>query len=537
MSEAMQVNPERMAARKRRRRIIFNNDGCDCFEHSGVNAQTDPASALIEARTSGLADSRVDAIFYCTNRSGVGVFSHRTAIGEVFTRRDGNYGGNVVPDLLQRGTDPLRLMVEWGRKHGREVFWSLRMNDTHDGWGEPGDFTADRHYAISRFRRSHPECLLGGAGRKPRYGLWTACNYALEPVREFVFRLIEEVCRNYDVAGVECDFLRHETFFPSTAAGEPCTDAERAFMTGLLRQVRALLDEVSAVRRRPLLLAVRAPDSVDLAYDLGLDLRTWMAEGLVDVLSVSCYYRLTPWSEAVELGRRHGVPVFACLSDSRLKLPSGERDPLRRTLESMRGRALTAWQEGVSGLYAFNLFDPRCPFWREAGDPDRLSRLNRVHLASARGMGGSMWRVPQVHHYRRLPVLSPEHIPGCVIHVRGELTEVPIDAGGALDLARGIELRMRMAEMNDPAQVAARWNGRWLPKGEWRDGSLRWTLAPADVRPLGNRAGLVLTGAAGPIWEDLQLWVAAEGPIAGMEAGLAERCRAAQQGTRGDGLL
>lgn len=516
----MRLNPARLAARQRRRRIIFNNDGCDCFEHPGIDPRTDPADALLDARTSALADSQVDSIFYCTNRSGVGVFSHRTAIGEIFTRRDGNYAGNLVPDLLARHTDPLRLMVEWGRRHNREIFWSLRMNDTHDGWGEPGDFMADRHYAISQFRRSHPEYLLGGAGRKPRYGLWTACNYALEPVREFIFRLIEEVCRNYDVDGIECDFLRHETFFPSTAAGEPCTDAERAAMTGLLRRVRALLDEVSAARGKSLLLAVRAPDSVDLAYDLGLDLRGWMAEGLVDLLAVSCYYRLTPWTEAVELGRRHGVPVFACLSDSRLKLPSGKPDPLRQTVESLRGRALTAWEEGVAGIHMFNLFDPRCTFWREAGDVGGLSRLNRIHLASARGMGGSMWRVPRVHHYRRLPVLSPDYVPGCVMHVRGELTEVPINAGGSLEGVQGIQLRMRMAGLTDPAQVAARWNGRWLPPGEWRDGHLRWALAPAEVRPLGNRAGLVLTGASGPVWEDLQLWVAARGTMAEMEAGL-----------------
>jgi hypothetical protein len=117
------------------------------------------------------------------------------------------------------------------------------------------------------------------------------------------------------------------------------------------------------------------------------------------------------------------------------------------------------------------------------------------------------------------------------------MTEVPIDAGGSLEGVRGIELRMRMAELNDPAQVAARWNGRWLPPGEWRDGHLRWTLAPAEVRPLGNRAGLVLTGAAGPVWEDLQLWIAVPGTVAGMESDLADRYRGLQQVARDEGLL
>jgi hypothetical protein len=223
----------------------------------------------------------------------------------------------------------------------------------------------------------------------------------------------------------------------------------------------------------------------------------------------------------VALGHRHGVPVFACLSDSRVKLPTGQVEPLRQTLESLRGRALTAWQDGVRGIYVFNLFEPHCPFWREAGDAAGLSRLNRVHVASARGVGGSMWRVPQVHRYRRQPVLAPEYVPGGVIHVRGELTEVPIDAGGSLDAAQGIELRMRMAALTDPTQVAAHWNGRWLTPGDWRDGCLRWPLTPQDVLPHGNRAGLVLTGAAGPIWEDLQLWITTQGTMVEMESALS----------------
>lgn len=506
----MQPTPERLAARERRRRIIFNNDGCDCFVNDGRMA----AASLLEARTRALADSQVDSVFYCTNKGGFGSFCHATQVGDPWIRRDGNYARNVTPTLLEQGTDPLRVMAEWSRSNGREIFWSLRMNDTHDGWGAVGDFANDR---ISTVKRKNPGWLLGADGRKPLYGLWTALNYGLEPVRDWVFRLIEDVSRRYDLDGVECDFLRHETFFPSTAAGEPCTDAERAAMTGLVRRVRGLLDEMAAARGRPFLLAIRVPDSVELARDLGLDVEAWLAEGLVDLVSASCYYRLTPWSELVDLGRRHGVPVYPCLSESRLKLASGKIEPLRNTVEALRGRALNAWQAGASGIYVFNLFDPRCAFWREAGDRAGLSRRSRIYFASVRGMGGALWRVPRAYRYRRLPLLAPERAPGSVVHVRGELTEVGIDAGGDLSAVRAIELRMRVADLDDLARVAARWNGRWLPAGEWRDGCLCWPLAAAEVRPAGNRAGLVLAGAAGPVWEDLQLWVSPADSVADME--------------------
>ncbi len=509
----MRVSADRRAARERRRRIIFNNDGCDSFCNDGRMT----AESLLEARTSALADSQVDSLFYCTNKGGVGSFCHATRVGDPWIRRDGNYARNVTPTLIEQGRDPLSVMAEWSRSNGREIFWSLRMNDTHDGWGPVGDFSNDR---ISTVKRKNPGWLLGADGRKPLFGCWTALNYALEPVRDWVFRLIEDVCRRYDLDGVECDFLRHETFFPSTAAGEPCTDAERAAMTGLVRHLRGLLDEVASARGKPFLLAIRVPDSVELARDLGLDVEAWLAEGLVDLVSASCYYRLTPWSDLVDLGRRHGVPVYPCLSESRLKLASGQLEPLRNTLESLRGRALNAWQAGADGICVFNLFDPRSRFWREAGDPAELSRRSRIHFASVRGMGGALWRVPRVYRYRRLPLLAPERAPGSVVHVRGEMTEVAIDAGGDLSAAQAIELRMRVADLDDPAGVAARWNGRWLPAGALRDGCLCWPLAAAEVRPVGNRAGLVLAGAAGPVWEDLQIWVSTAGTVGSMEASL-----------------
>jgi hypothetical protein len=70
--------------------------------------------------------------------------------------------------------------------------------------------------------------------------------------------------------------------------------------------------------------------------------------------------------------------------------------------------------------------------------------------------------------------------------------------------------------------VAARWNGRWLEPGRLEDGVLRWRLPPEQVQPQGNLAGLVLTGPTGPVWEDLQLWVAVEGSIAAMERNLTD---------------
>jgi len=513
------IPADRAAARRRRRRIIMNNDGCDCYVRPNSPGLT--AADLLEARTAALAGSFVDTIFYCTNRDGASIFSHRTEVGGYFTRRDDRHALNLCPALAAAGTDPLAVMVDWGRQQNVEVFWSLRMNDTHDGWGTPGDFSPGQYYDTCDVKRRHPEWLLGGTGRKPKFGLWTALNYELEPVRDFVFRLVEEVCRNDDVDGVECDFMRHPTFFPATAAGRDCGDRERECVTSLLRRVRTMMDEVGAKRGRPLLLAARTPDSLAAASVIGLDVETWMREGLLDLLSVSDYYRFGPWTDPVAIGRRHEVPVFACLAESRLKLADGRPERLRNTLESMRGRALNAWQEGVAGLAMFNLFDPHSAFWREGGDPALLADRDRIYFAAVRPPRGAQRRVPAVHRFWTKPVLTPGPA-GVQIPLRLETTDVPIDAGGSLAAAREIELRMQVANLADAGGVAARWNGRWLEPGRLEEGVLRWRLDPADVQPRGNRAGLVLTGPAGPVWEDLQLWVAVEGTVAAMDRGLTD---------------
>jgi len=149
-------------------------------------------------------------------------------------------------------------------------------------------------------------------------------------------------------------------------------------VTGLLRRVRTMMDEVGAKRGKPILLSVRTPDSLAVAAGIGLDVEAWMREGLVDLLAVSDYYRFGPWAEPVTAGRRHDVPVFACLADSRVKLADGALEPLRNTLEALRGRALNAWQEGVAGIYMFNFFDPHSAFWREGGDPRLLEQRDRI---------------------------------------------------------------------------------------------------------------------------------------------------------------
>jgi hypothetical protein len=73
----------RLAAKQRR--LIANDDGCDCLYFPRNVEPT--VQNFLNLRTAMLAGSQVGTISYCPISSGFGHFSHDTKVGTVFTRR------------------------------------------------------------------------------------------------------------------------------------------------------------------------------------------------------------------------------------------------------------------------------------------------------------------------------------------------------------------------------------------------------------------------------------------------------------------
>src|SRR5690606_35016214 len=117
----------RRPAVERERRMIFDNDGNEAFHIAAPDRQQ-----FLDVRTSALAGSHVDSIFYCANAC----FGHATRdskVWQVFTAKVPHHENNFTQVLIDAGLDPLQLVVDFGKGHGIEVFTSIRMNDTHDG--------------------------------------------------------------------------------------------------------------------------------------------------------------------------------------------------------------------------------------------------------------------------------------------------------------------------------------------------------------------------------------------------------------------
>ncbi|MGI5817855.1 MAG: family 10 glycosylhydrolase [Armatimonadota bacterium] len=477
---------------QRQRRVILNNDGGDAV----VAARGPSAEGMLAARTIGLEDTHVDTIFYCTNRGTFSRHSHRSEVSETFTGTEGRFADSVVPLLIEQGTDPLQVMVEWCRENDMEIFWSERMNDRHDSTSG----------TLSEWKRRHPECLVGRPDEQPPNGVWTQVDYSHQAVRDQMFAIIEEVCRNYDVDGVEMDFFRHPCFFRTTAWGEQATDGEVAIMSGFVRRVREMAERVGRERGKPILIAIRVPDSVPLALAMGLDLEAWLAEGLVDIITGSGYFRMNPWGYLAELGHRHGALVYAGLSETRINADTSVVN--RRSQQSYRARAASAWQAGVDGIYLFNMFNPRAGFLREIGDPEVLAGLEKTYFATVRGAPTRSYGNPEYWlaggaQWRTIPILSPE-APLSV--AAGEARSVPVFIGDDLAAARerglrteatchvmamwgaSLEVRLNGQRLSDP-QGDGPWRHFAIPDGVLRAGENVFEFVAAP--DTGDEAGAV----------------------------------------------
>ena len=413
------MDEKRKAARWRRRRIIYNNDGDDVREPANHHefdwrilerSGGDLAEDFLKARSTPLLGTQVDSIWYSTCFSGL-TFSHHTQRGDFF-------GKDVPLELVEScERDNLQIQVDFCHQNGLEAFWSLRMNDAHDAF--PDGIRTNFH-PLAPFKQANPHYMMGEPGdwekypKGPKHG-WTSLDFSYPEVREHVFSLIEEVCQGYDVDGVELDFFRAPRFFPPTMEGQAVEEQHIQMMTDLMRRISSAANEAGQKRGRPLLLAVRVPRTVEAGRFIGLDTETWLAEDLVDLLIAGDDPNSTltkSFEEIVELGHRHGVPVYPCIPWlfwhywAFLELAADEHPTLddwiatmycgdpkdldkpcyldlfnawKGTAANLRGAAANLWNAGADGIYVFNGFcGPSMNAWNEIGDPASLANKDKV---------------------------------------------------------------------------------------------------------------------------------------------------------------
>lgn len=383
-----ELREQRDSAKWRERRLIYNNDGND-----NPRGEVTPERFLAR-RFNALAGTPVDSIFYCT-----GVFNkytHASQVSEMLVYSDNIAAEGMNPywphELILQGRDTLDLAIDFAREHDKEIFWSMRMNDNHDGYR--GTWI---DALMSSWKQMHPDYVMGEAGQlweSRGVNTWASLNWSIPEVREKAFRILEDVASRRDVDGIELDFLRFPPYFPEVLDEEHAYPDHIELMTEFMRRVRAMTEREGLRRGRPILLAVRVFDSTGASKASGLDWETWAEESLFDLLIAGGMAQFEPWENVVELGHKYDLPVYPVVGDHRVTA-------FWNNEERLRGEALAAWRAGADGLYLFNDFsrpNRDVVTYEDLADPDRLSAQPWEY----RFFKGRTWRllgVPDVQRY------------------------------------------------------------------------------------------------------------------------------------------
>ena len=448
-------------------------------------------------------------------------YSHDTAVGprwgqdgSPFTTASNWRIYENARQMTEAGADPAAVVIEHGHRAGLEVFLSMRVNDVHDlrlagGLDDP---------LMSPMKRTHPDWLLGQdaperAVDRPYAGVQqrakTAYDFAVPEVRDYKLALAREAIANYDLDGLDWDFCRYPRLFRD---GEE--QAGAVLLTDLMRELKAALDAKRRQVGRPVYFSARIPGSLEQALSAGIDVRAWLAEGLLDILVVGQAmgnrHRL-PVEGYVEAARGTGVQVIA----QNLGLFGQHRSFSAAMLwnernyystEMCRAVAAAHWRVGADGIYLFN--NHLIPFtrdldydrqpWKEMADPDLIARKDKHYLVDQREWGEG-------------PLPATLEKPGDEVVVSVDVAD-DLDSAAKDGALEAVTLRLLVEQLTAPDQLQFDLNGRSLDASQARTRQLyNDTWLDFDVSPPLARQG----------WNRLRVKVIGRNPMVDCQLALA----------------
>ena len=455
-----------MSATSNKPRVLSNDDGW-------ILSNYGPPITIDQIRDNMVgphAGSAIDTFVWCVG--GREVFSYETEIGERFA--DGVEEFDSPADrtralnlrhLIEHHGGPMTVIAKLCREAGVKCFPSLRMNTHYN--------TEETSLSFGRFRREHPELLIGGVDEEVPYGsqLWgmrTGKDYAFPEVRDFMNSIAVELLERFDVDGIELDFMRHPGVFRPEQGY-----ANRHLLTDMVRSLRQRMEEIGQRKGRKLELSVRVASTLYDSERLGMEAERWIKEGLVDIVVTGLGFR--PFeakvAEFAEAAAGTDCQILGCFEALR---------PVVQT-EILRAMAARYLDVGADGIYFFNFYSMSAE-WKtktvgELIDPGALARLDKTYEIDA---GGPPPVESQIGHAFRhcmpleqLPVRleetrteSPAELAFHIVDdlsdaaAAGELKECVLGLGFA-DLAEGDEVAVTVNGQ------ALDWAARQVPAGPW----------------------------------------------------------------------
>lgn len=282
--------------------------------------------------------------------------------------------------LERLGTDPLRIVSAACWQHGIKLQFSLRMNDAHHTYRLPDGAWYFPELQSPWFEQHRDSLLPSGQ-----------LDYAHPDVHDYRIAQITEILDRYDVDGIDLDFTRFKPWFAQgmEAAGMPR-------MTALLSDWRDL------TRARDKTLSARFEYDPAMCIASGLDVERWLADGLLDQVTLGGVAAATPDAPAtwwIERAHRSGCVVCPSMEGQLDWLPgpgwgglgthagNGVHDGFGPpSIEYMRAVSARHYRDGADGISLFNFTCADGPFSRlaftELADPAALAHKDKQYVAT-----------------------------------------------------------------------------------------------------------------------------------------------------------
>lgn len=356
-----------------KKRVMYNNDGYSDFY---TGKYTTPAQ--LKARAIDIyANSDVEALcwqagttmFFSYTSQFAGVpYASLTAADEALMRAGDKKAMQDILGYVQRNEIPAEILAARGDEIGVKTYASLRMNTFYSSgapWLNGNLFAEYKQYLAKKYDGSD----------------YFEMSFAYEPFSTYVANVLVEQAGFAAIDGIDMDFCRYpyavgwEPYVLAAYTAQYGSDARKEVTpqesnrwkqfraevtTQFMRQVRTRLPNTK--------LIARVPQATALAY--GLDVATWVAEELIDVLVVTNVSTEQFWTNLDEyktLVAGTNIKLYGGTSGS-----LGGTDPSKAdedavgrgfptatghtlmTAEMYQERANQFYRAGYDGIYVFN---------------------------------------------------------------------------------------------------------------------------------------------------------------------------------------
>jgi hypothetical protein len=328
-----------------------------------------------------------------------------------------------MQSLLDRGLDPLGVLIDRAHEYEMDFFSSLRMGDT------PG---LDPKYKLNE----------GGRG------------YMHQEYRDHQFAVLKELAVDYPAEGVELDFAA------PPGGSSYCFRREDAKEgTDILTEwVKTVVEMVRGRPGRPGEIGARVYPTLEMNEAAGLDVRTWLKEGFLDYVNPMRYGSFAldmdkPIEWLIDSAHAADASVYPMLH------PPGRSG--HANLDMMRAAAASYWDRGADGMYTWFLKWPLGPNERailtEIGHPQLVAESNKHYIVLQR----NELREGELPYDAPLPIeISADQL--------GQFHEVPFfiadDIEACEDRIKRIRLEISVSNIVGPDRVTVSLNGESIDK-------------------------------------------------------------------------